>query len=170
MAREIYLSNEVISLVEFLDEDKRGSYDNWLDLETQKGFNFKFSKTFEEYYRKEQRQRWFAAIMLNSTKQIIGNIGLSPVTSPPDLAIWLYRDFRCNGYGTIAFRLGVEYCFNTLGLDFIYAGCYQNNDISMKMLTKCGFQRHISGDANEIHFLTNEPIIQYDFILHKKSR
>ena len=170
MVREVYIANETISLVQFVDEDIRDNYNNWLDLATQEGFNFKFNQTYEEYCQKERRQRWIAAIMLNNTKQIIGTIGLSPITSPPDLAIWMYKDFRYNGYGTAAFRLGIEYCFSNLELDYVYAGCYEHNSVSMKMLAKCGFQRHVEGDVTETHFLTNEPIIQYDFIINKKGK
>ena len=169
MIRKKYISNETVSLVEFLDEDIREYYNNWFDSETQSGFNMVLSQSYEEYLQRDRKQRWLASIVLNDSQQAIGVIALSPSTSPPDLAIWIYRGHRGKGYGTIAFKLGIEYCFDVLRLDCIYAGCYEHNDISKKMLAKCCFKRHPNGDCEEQHFLTKEPVMQFDFVLYKKE-
>jgi Acetyltransferases, including N-acetylases of ribosomal proteins len=169
MVREKYISNELVSLVEFLDEDMKEYYNNWFDFETQSGFNMVLNQSYEEYSQRERRQRWLASIVLKSSQQVIGAISLAPFTSPPDLAIWLYKEYRGKGYGTSAFKLGITYCFSVLRLDCIYAGCYEHNDISMKMLAKCGFKRHPNGDCEEQHFLTKEPLMQFDFVLYKKE-
>jgi len=166
MERKTYIGSDNLSLVEYLSEDDMDSYNNWLDPETQRSYNFAFTDTFEDYAKKVIKQRFLASIMLIKTELIVGTIGLSPEGSTPDLAIWIYKPYRNKGYGTKAFSLGIRYCFDTLKLDKIHAGCYPHNSASKKMLMKCGFIPNPSGNIDEKHYLTGEPIIQYDYILH----
>ena len=114
MEREIYVGSDILSLVEYLSEDDMDSYNNWLEPETQSCFNFAFRDTFEDYVTRVIKQRFWASIRLNESEIIIGTIGLSPESSPPDLAIWIYKPYRNQGYGTKAFSLGVRFCFDTL--------------------------------------------------------
>jgi RimJ/RimL family protein N-acetyltransferase len=54
--------------------------------------------------------------------------------------------------------------FDILKLNRIYAGSYPHNIASQKMLAKCGFKPHPEGNLEEKHYLTGEPIIQYDYV------
>lgn len=88
----------------------------------------------------------------------------------PDLAIMLYKPYRGNGYSTPVFGLALRYCFAHFGFECIYAGCYESNPKSMKMLANCGFVPHTEGNCNETHFLDGTPIVQYDFVTYRKSQ
>jgi RimJ/RimL family protein N-acetyltransferase len=165
MSRQIYISDSGVSLAEYIaSEDDADCYNCWRDDETQKGYNYRFSKTFEEFAERQVKHRFMATILRCSDNLCIGVIFVSAEDSPPDLAIMIYKPYRSAGYGTSAFLLGVRYCFESLKLDKIYAGCYPDNLRSMKMLEKCGFLPHPEGNLIEKHYLTGEEIIQKDFV------
>ncbi|MHC1696303.1 MAG: GNAT family N-acetyltransferase [Eubacteriales bacterium] len=166
MDRKIYISDKILSLAEYIKADDINFYNNWMDTETQNGYNFILKETFEEFSSKEIKQRFLFSIILNKTGYVIGHIGLSPENTPPDLAIWIYKQYRNKSYGTQAFSLGVRYCFEVLKLEKIYAGCYPHNKASYKMLMKCGFTPNPSGNIEEKHYLTGEPLTQFDYVLY----
>ena len=163
--RKVYISNEVLSLCEYIHSvDDINGYNCWLDEDTKRAFNFKMLSTFEEFSKQPVRLRFLATIVRCSDGVDIGQIFLSPENTLPDLAIMLYKPYRRMGYGAQAFALGAEYCFEELGLDCIYAGCYPDNSASHAMLIKCGFERNPSGDTTEKHYLTGEDIMQRDYV------
>jgi len=170
--RKIFVKNDIISLAEYLTEDYLECYNSWFDEEVQKGYNFKRTNTFEEYVeqnreRKELHYIAGCAIILNENDKLIGSIGISmfPEGFPPDMSIIIFKPYRNQGFGTMAFKLGAKYCFDILGLEKIYAGCYPDNIRSMKMLEKCGFISHPAGNIAETHYITGEPVTQFDFVL-----
>lgn len=164
--RKIFISNDILSLVERVPEiDDTNDYECWQDEATQDGYNFKFNMTLEEFCNRPVKSRFVAAIQRNSDSVCIGSVSVSPEGSLPDLAIMLYKPFRHHGYGTNAFSLAVKYCFDVLKIDKLYAGCYETNIISQKMLTKCGFQPNPQGNQLEDHYLTGNPITQLDFVI-----
>ena len=173
MERIIYLSDDVLSLSEYIDsEDDLDCYQCWQDEETQSGYNHKLTRSFEEWSATTNttvQARFVATIVRHSDNASIGSVFVSSEDSPPDLAIIIFKPYRGIGYGTRAFSLGVKYCFEVLSLDCIYAGCYPHNVSSMKMLEKCGFQPHPEGNQNEKHYLTGEDITQLDFVKYKRS-
>ena len=166
MNRKIYLSDDVLCLSEYIEsEDDYGCYNCWNDEETQSGYNYILAKPFDEWSKETKiKSRFIASLLRLSDKACIGSIFLSPKDTPPDLAIMIYKPYRKQGYGTAAFALGVKYCFEVLEFDRIYAGCYPHNIGSMKMLAKCGFIPHPSGNIQEKHYLTGEDITQFDFV------
>ena len=66
----------------------------------------------------------------------------------PDLAIWIYPEFRGKGWGSRAYKLACDYLFNQ-GYQALYAGCFQHNVHSRHILEKCGFVRWPEGDVTE---------------------
>ena len=167
--RKQYIADGKIALCEYLPEaDDRDCYDCWRDGETQYGYNYKMELTYDEYIAKPARSRFIATIIRLEDCVCVGSIFVSPEGCEPDLAIMIYPAYRGKGIGTVAFSLGVKYCFDTLGLNYVYAGCYEGNIKSSKMLEKCGFIPHHEGNVNEKHFLTGEDIIQYDFVKYNK--
>jgi RimJ/RimL family protein N-acetyltransferase len=163
--RKIYIENDLISLSEYIDsEDDLNCYICWLDTETQNGYNYKMKSSFEDYAKEENKARFIATIIRKSDNASIGSIFVSPEYALPDLAIMIFKPYRNQGYGTMAFSLGVEYCFDVLKLDKIFAGCYSGNNASLAMLKKCGFVEHPEGNSYEKHFLTGEDIVQMDFV------
>ena len=168
MVRKAFISNEALSLCEYIHSvDDINGYNCWLDEDTERGFNFRMSSTFEEFSKQPVRSRFLATIVRCSDNSSIGQIFLSPKNTLPDLAIMLYKPYRGMGYGAQAFALGAEYCFDKFGLERIYAGCYPHNSASHAMLMKCGFERNLSGDTTENHYLTGEEIVQKDFVKYR---
>lgn len=164
MNRKTYISNDILSLVEYQKSDDRVLYENWLDPDTQKGYNGVYVTTFEEFQSEERRQRFFAMIQLNDTKEIIGAIGISPPETIADLAIWVFNPYRRQGYGKLAFGLATKYAVDILNIKDLHAGAYLDNIGSLKMLNRCGYISYPDGNILEKHFLTGEEIIQMDFV------
>lgn len=171
MKRKIYISGNELSLAEYLsDIDDPETYDNWLDPETQSGYNYRMTDTYEEYHSRVWQQRFLAVILRNSDSRVIGTVSLSPDYLEPDLAIRLYRPFRGQGYGTDAFALAMKYCFDAFSLNKIYAGCYEHNTISLRMLKKCGFVPYPEGNSYETHFITGLPVTQLSFVRFREGK
>ena len=169
MTRIIFTANETLSLAQYIDElDDPENYANWLDSETQSGYNYCMTDTYEEYHSKAAAFRFIAVILRNADHKIIGVISLSPNQEEPDLAIRLYRPFRGQGYGTNAFALALKYCFEAFSLPLIYAGCYEHNQVSLKMLKRCGFIPYPEGNCYETHFKTGFPVTQLSFVKHRE--
>jgi RimJ/RimL family protein N-acetyltransferase len=167
MGRNEYISDGVIGLYEYIDAlDDGDCYACWQDEETQRGYNHKSTETFEEFSSEAIKTRFIATIVRLSDGVAIGSVFVSSEGTPPDLAIMMYAPYRGLGYGTRAFSLGVRYCFETLKLDRIFAGCYPHNEVCLEMLRKCGFQPHPEGNVAEKHYLTGEDITQMDFVKH----
>lgn len=168
MDRKIYITNGIVSLAEYIDAlDDLDNYNCWQDPQTQKGYNYRETRTIEAFRSGVVRSRFIATILKCADHVCIGSIFVSPVDSPPDLAIKLYQPFRNQGYGTMAFSLGIRYCFEFLKLDEVYAGCYEDNVASMKMIPKCGLQPHPEGNQIDKHYLTGEDRLQYDFVIRR---
>lgn len=166
--RKIYISNELFSLAEYItDVDARDNYLCWQDIDTQKGYNYKADFTFEEYLATPKKSRFEAVIIRNSDFAVIGVVSLSPEWCAPDLAIMLYKQYRGLGYSEPVFKLALEYCFDTFALSEIYAGCYESNLKSLKMLKSCGFVPHPEGNCEETHFLDGTTIVQLDFVKYR---
>ena len=164
--RKVWIANDILSLVVRVPEvDDINDYECWQDKATQDGYNFKLDMTLEEFRNLPNRSRFIATIQRNSDSACIGSISVSPVGSLPDLAIMVYEPFRHHGYGTIAFSLAIKYCFDVLKINQQYAGCYETNIVSRKMLSKCGFQPNPQGNMHEKHYLTGKPIMQFDFVI-----
>ncbi|HPG92787.1 MAG TPA: GNAT family N-acetyltransferase [Clostridia bacterium] len=168
MKRKIYIKNSILSIAQYLSSDAKADYDSWQETETQKSYNYKIKSDFTEFSSKKRNHRFYAAITLNDENQtLIGFVMLSPPDSPPDLAIRIKRAFQNNGYGSSAFALATDYCINKLGYDKIYAGCFETNIISRKMLIKCGYKPNPEGNTIETNIYTGEKIIQYDYVFEK---
>lgn len=166
--RHIYIENDSIALAEYLDaEDDRACYDCWQDEETQAGYNYCMTDTFEEFSASPQQSRFRAVIIRKVDGVVVGTVSVSPPHILPDLAIMIYRPYRGQGIGTAAFALAADYCFGEMGLSVLYAGCYEGNVRSRKMLAACGFVPHPDGNCEEVHYRTGEPIMQYDYIKTK---
>lgn len=166
MNRKVYITNEIVSLVEYKPCDDYILYENWLDPDTQKGYNGVHVTTFEDYQAEEVTQRFFAMIQLNENEanEIIGTVGISPPETEPDLSIRIFKPYRRKGYGTSALGLATKYAVDVLKIDELHAGAYPDNIGSRKMLKRCGYIPNPDGNVPEKHYITGEDIIQLDFI------
>ncbi len=171
MNRKRYLANRELSLAEYCPQvDGQFHYECWQEPAIQEGYNYKIRASMDEFCNRPIRLRLLAVIIRNEDNESLGIVSLSPEGSAPDLAIMLYKPYRGKGYGANAFALAAKYCFESYGFECIYAGCYETNTVSRKMLKSCGFVPHPDGDCHESHYLTGEPITQYDYVLYRKGR
>ena len=165
MTRTLYITGNGIALGEYLPSDAFADWADWQDPDTQKGYNFIMDTPFEQYAARPLRQRLYAVIVReNDPDTPLGIVMISPPPSAPDLAIRVFAPYRRRGIGTCAFSLGLRYAMEELHLNEIHAGCYEGNEASQRMLQSCGFRRFLTGDQQEEHYLTGEPVFQYDYI------
>ena len=167
MNRKKYIENNVICLAEYIDSDNEILYESWNQNETIWGYNWKIPYSFDEYCENfkndNNSNNWGAVIIRLEDNAVIGRIGIS--AGLPDLTITIFKAYRNQRYGTMAFLLGVRYCFEILKLEKIYAGCYEDNISSRKMIERCGFKRNPDGDEIESHIFTGGDRVQLDFVI-----
>ena len=164
MDRIIYVSNDTLRLVEYRQCDDYALYQDWLDPDTQRGYNFVLKESYEEFSKREVRHRFWAMIQVNSTSEIAGAVGVSPLGTTPDLAIWVFKPYRRQGYGVSAFALATRYAVDKLNISELHAGAYPDNIASQKILNKCGYIPYPEGNIHEKHYLTGDDIVQLDYI------
>lgn len=170
MERNIYIENEVIYLADITVDDIKLLYDSWNDYDTILGYNYRLPYTYSEYvdYCKTQNHSWSPVIIKKDNNVTIGRVGLSPDLSVPDLSITIFKPYQEKSYGTQAFMLAIKYCFDVLNMDKIFAGAYEDNVRSIKMIKKCGFIPHPDGNILEKHILTGEDRLQLDFVVYRE--
>lgn len=170
MKRKVYTGNRELSLAEYCPTiDNAECYACWKDPATEDGYNYKMPDSLEEFCTRPMRSRLLAVILRSADGKPLGIVSLSPEDSPPDLAIMLYQPYRGKGYGTKAFSLAAQYCLKAFELECLYAGCYETNTAALKMVRACGFIPHPEGNCRAAHYLTGEPRMQYDFVLHRSA-
>jgi RimJ/RimL family protein N-acetyltransferase len=167
--RKKYIENDILCFAKVIESDYKILYDSWNDEDTVWGYNYKLPYTFDEYRKKgEKNSNWGAIIIRLSDNQIIGRIGIS--AGLPDLSITIFKAYRKQKYGTMAFLLGIKYCFEALNLDKIYAGSYEDNITSRKMIERCGFKPNPDGNVVDPHIFSGEDRLQFDFIIKNPRR
>ena len=164
MDRTVYISNDVVSLVEYRPCDDRALYESWLDPDVQQGFNGIYVTSFEEFTKRDKHTQFTAMIRLDGTGEMIGTVGISPPEDIADLTIRIYKPYRRQGYGTSAFALATTYAVEVLGITELHAGAYPDNTGSRKMLEQCGYRPYSAGNIPEKHYITGEDIVQLDYI------
>ncbi len=70
-----------------------------------------------------------------------GDIEVNPLHQRGEIAYWLGRPYWWQGYATEAARKLVEFGFEALNLNRIYAYCLVRNEASAKVLGKAGLVR-----------------------------
>jgi len=81
-------------------------------------------------------------ISLIDTKQTVGILDIFDIdflNSRAGMGILIDKNCRNQDIGTEAVLLALDYLFNTLHLHQMYCNITNNNIISMKLFTKCGF-------------------------------
>jgi len=164
------IERDNIAFIPYTHEDDYDMYLCWKDKQTQKGYNFAFNQPFEDFKEMDiNRFKFWVTVIDKNLKKRIGVLRLGLDEECPDLAIWIYPQYRNNGYGTKSFRLALEYIFENYPYQEISAGCYCDNTFSLKMLNKLGFIRFPDGDEKEPNCFTGEETIQLAFKIAKCS-
>lgn len=86
------------------------------------------------------RIRYFFAVVLRDSGEIIGDVGLT-ITDPAtgDCGWFIRKDQWGHGYATAAVKLLMAYAFQTVGLERLTASCSIANPASEQVMKKCGF-------------------------------
>ena len=107
------IENEKIGLKQYTYDDEYDMYMCWQDIDTQKGYNFILTESFDEFKDDDIiKFKFWVVIEDKITKEKVGVIRLGLDEKCPDLAIWMYPQYRNQGYGTNAFKLALSYIFN----------------------------------------------------------
>ncbi|MDD2503811.1 MAG: GNAT family N-acetyltransferase [Clostridia bacterium] len=88
---------------------------------------------------------------------------MSPPETTADLAIWIFKPYRRQGYGSSAFTMATKYAVEELKIGELHAGAYPDNIGSIKMLKRCGYAPYPAGNILEKHYITGKDIIQMDY-------
>ena len=157
----IYIENNKIALIPYTHGDDLDMYSCWQDKGTQKGYNCIFALNFKEFSEVNISVFPFWCTIVDKDSNVrLGSLRLGFDPVEPDLAIWIYPLYRGKGIGTSAFALALDYIFQKLSYDTISAGCYEDNTVSYRMLTKLGFIRVPQEDITETNCFTGAPIRQ----------
>ena len=88
----------------------------------------------------EDRKRFFFAIVLNDTQEVIGDVGYTAsIPSPGNCGWFLRKSFQGRGYATEAVKQMIELAFQSESIDALSASCRCANAASIRIMTKCGF-------------------------------
>ena len=86
------------------------------------------------------RTRFFFAVVLNETQEVIGDVGFTASDPLQGNCGWFLRkDFQGSGYATEAVNQMIEHAFQSRGLEVLTASCRRANAASTRIMTKCGF-------------------------------
>ena len=168
MKSELLIGNAEISLVNYSKHDDADMYNCWLDIDTQKGYNYVFLDSFDEFVNYDRGLfKFWATIIDVKTDKRVGVLRLGPQETAPDLAIWIYPQYRRQGFAYKAYKLALEYIFMTFSYDEISSGVYIDNVASIKLMEKIGFKRVPNLDSVENKIFTNEETIQRVYRIKK---
>ena len=103
--------------------------------------------------------------------ELVGVIGLETQSDvyklTAEIGYWIGEDYWNLGISTRAIRLISEYGFSQLGLVRIFAGVFDYNKASQRVLEKAGF--HLEGVLRKALFKNNQIFDEYRYALIKED-
>ena len=95
---------------------------------------------------KENRTKYFFAIILKESEQVVGEAGFTIEAKEAkggiaSMGYFLLKSYWGKGYATEVAQMMIEYCFTTLKLHKVTAGCDAENTASEMVMKKCGMKR-----------------------------
>jgi RimJ/RimL family protein N-acetyltransferase len=97
--------------------------------------------------------------------KLVGAIGLVPQEDvyrfSAELGYWIGEPFWNKGIASGAVKLMVQFAFEQLQLQKVFAGVFEGNEASIRALKKCGFQQE--GIARKAAFKNNVFIDEYRY-------
>lgn len=156
--------NQRIALLPYTHEDDGDMIACWRDTGTQRGFNTILDEDCKQFFAFDIAQFPFWVTVLDKkTGCKVGSLRLGLDEKCPDLAIWIYPKYRSMGYGKESFRLSLAYLFDQRGYAELAAGCYVDNEKSMRILKGLGFTRVPEDDEESPNCFTGEPTTMLGF-------
>lgn len=107
----------------------------------------------------KNRNRFCFAIELKERNEIIGEITINLMDSKNNhaqLAYWVGEPFWKNGYATEAAKAIINFGFEKLNQELIYADAYSENIGSQKVMTKNGMKKHTENGNIYLYKITKE--------------
>lgn len=98
-------------------------------------------------YQQENRDGQAHALFIfrKTDEQLVGGLNLSNirrgVTQAASLGYWMGEPFAGQGYMSAAVRSSLPFAFNSLSLHRVEAACIPDNQRSIQLLQRLGFQR-----------------------------
>ena len=106
--------------------------------------------------------------MIFQDKKMIGGIGLSEFNNKScQVGYWLGKKYWGNGFATEALKSILDFGFDQLNLEKIYAAYKIGNEGSIRVLTKCGFEYFRK--KYEYDSVLNEEALLTEVILRKEK-
>ena len=106
--------------------------------------------------------------MIFQDKKMIGGIGLSEFNNKScQVGYWLGKQYWGNGFATEALKSILDFGFDQLNLEKIYAAYKIGNEGSIRVLAKCGFE--YSRKKYEYDSELNEEALLTEVILRKEG-
>ena len=106
--------------------------------------------------------------MIFQDKKMIGGIGLSEFNNKScQVGYWLGKKYWGNGFATEALKSILDFGFDQLNLEKIYAAYKIGNEGSIRVLAKCGFE--YSRKIYEYDSELNEELLLTEVILRKEG-
>lgn len=159
-----------IGLLPYTHNDDADMFSCWLDIDTQEGYNCKYDQALEGFRRMEiERFPFWVTVVDKKLGRKIGSLRLGLDETCPDLAIWIYPQYRHRGYGAHAFALALKYIFSNYPYPAISAGCFEDNLYSMRIIKKLGFIRYPDGDVVEPDCFTGRDRAMQEFRISKSA-
>jgi len=110
----------------------------------------------------EKQLRLMIDVSGSGTKRTIGSIDIfdfDPVNKRAGLGIFINADERKKGFAFKALLEVIEYSFSKLGLHQLYCNITEDNEASLKLFQKAGFE--ISGLKKEWVFCSDKYLDEY---------
>jgi len=165
------IEDALIGLTPYTHNDDGDMLSCWLDMDTQKGYNCTYEQALEGFRRFEiERFPFWVTIVDKELDRKVGSLRLGLDEPCPDLAIWIYPQYRNRGYGARSFALALKYIFSNLQYPEIAAGCFEDNLYSMRIIKKLGFIRNPDGDVVESDCFTGRDRTMQEFRITKSMR
>lgn len=123
--------------------------DLFMDMSRFKTYVYSDSHADAQFHRQQDLKRVHLAVMLD--QEVIGEIVLKNIDIKAKhctLGIHMKNDhFKNKGYGTQAEILALEYAFNEMGMETVFADAILKNARSQHVLKKVGFVETHQDDA-----------------------
>lgn len=130
-------------------------------------------KVDETYDLYSARDAWYPTLgIFTPDGRLIGELSFKRIDrekSRCELGIMLLTDdHKGHGYGTEAFRMAVDYAFDTLGLHAVYADTMGSNVRMQHILHKLGFRCFLR--LEEAYDMGNRYEDRLDYVLRREDR
>lgn len=115
------------------------------------------------------------ALEWKDTGKVIGSLGIEMLDPDPvedvkcgrEIGYVLCRDFWGRGLMPEAVSAVIDYCFRTLGYDYLTCGHFASNGQSRRVIEKCGFT-YFGDSLFQTHYNTQE--VSRNYILHNPNK